>query len=229
MRHTAILISDRDQKLSKKKKRALLRYHAPSAYKVHCNCRVLQQNVHTHVCDTVHSLQHTAMYYTILQRAATHCNMLHNTATYWITAEVLMRVQHAAAYCNMLQRTATYCNILRYYWSAEASSTHCNTLQHTATHCNMLQRTAIRCMILQQIARHTAMTYLAYWVTSATHCNTIAATLSNVLQHTSIRLNAVCQLQCVLSFAYWVCNTNEGAHVTQEARLRIVPIGLSCQ
>ena len=55
-------------------------------------------------------------------------------------------LQHAATRCNMLQHATTHCNILQQTENDMQASAilihHCNTLQHAVTFCNTLQHTA---------------------------------------------------------------------------------------
>jgi hypothetical protein len=139
-----------------------------------------------------HRTQHTAIHYSTLQRAATHCKTLQDTAT-----------QHAETHCSTPSLTAAQCNTLQHRSSLRGNKEvalaavsrdgstlkfvsdalkndrdvvlRClalqhtiNTLQHTATHCNILQHTATHCNTLQHPATHcNTLQHIA------THCNTL--------------------------------------------------------
>ena len=122
------------------------------------------------------SVQCVAACYSVLQRVAVRCSVLHCTALlhtdsffdcFWFGAVFSdqFRFQEVVALCRHSQKSAPVCcSVLQYVvvrcsstvWDfvalGEHTATHCSTLQHTAIHCNTLQHTAIHSNILQHTA-----------------------------------------------------------------------------
>jgi len=146
-----------------------------------------------------------------LQLIATHCNILHHTAS---RCNKLEQTVHPAKHCNTLQHAALHytptpssrvltvkappryecvascCNRLQH------TTTHCITLHHIKTHRNALQHAAPRCNTLHAIALElgpdgegTTKVLMSRVPPHhpATHCNTLqrTATQCSTWQHTA--------------------------------------------